>query len=85
MCSSDLLDRLEPIRGNPPSPISLPAGCVFHPRCLYSDRVAGERCATERPELLPAAPDHEVRCHLAPEVRRSIAGEVLRVIAGGSQ
>ena len=26
-----------PIQGNPPSPIDLPKGCVFQPRCKYSE------------------------------------------------
>ncbi len=29
-------DRLEPIPGQPPSLISLPPGCAFHPRCTHS-------------------------------------------------
>jgi oligopeptide/dipeptide ABC transporter ATP-binding protein len=66
-------DRLDPIRGNPPSPLRHPAGCVFHPRCNYTDRVPGDACATVRPELLPSGPDHTVRCHIPPEERREIA------------
>jgi peptide/nickel transport system ATP-binding protein len=31
----ELGDRLTPIRGNPPSPINLPKGRVFQPRCDY--------------------------------------------------
>ena len=27
-------DRLDPIPGNPPSPLRLPTGCVFQPRCV---------------------------------------------------
>jgi peptide/nickel transport system ATP-binding protein len=66
-------ERLDPIPGNPPSPIRLPQGCVFHPRCIYSDRVAGDLCATTRPELLSTAPGHFVRCHLDGDQRREVS------------
>jgi peptide/nickel transport system ATP-binding protein len=78
----ELLDRLEPIRGNPPSPINLPKGCVFQPRCKYADRTGG-LAYTTRPELLPTEPGHLVRCHLSPEERRRISREVLGILAGG--
>jgi len=76
-------DRLDPIRGNPPSPLRHPAGCVFHPRCNYTDRVPGDACATVRPELLPSGPDHTVRCHIPAEERREIAtGLMTSPVAG---
>ncbi|TWE12506.1 ABC transporter ATP-binding protein [Rudaeicoccus suwonensis] len=43
--------RLRAIRGLPPSLIDLPTGCSFCPRCDFSDRVSGSRCATQLPEL----------------------------------
>ena len=76
-------DRLDPIRGNPPSPLRHPAGCVFHPRCNYIDRVPGDACTTIRPELLPSGPDHLVRCHIEPDERRKIATELLSSAVGG--
>jgi peptide/nickel transport system ATP-binding protein len=78
----ELLDRLEPIRGNPPSPINLPKGCVFEPRCNYSDRTGGASL-TERPELEESEPDHFVRCHLTPEERQRISRQVLGALSGG--
>jgi len=74
--------RLLPIPGNPPSPIRLPKGCVFEPRCRYKAMTNG-LSETVRPELLPTAgsPDHLVRCHLMPETRKRIAGEVLASLA----
>jgi oligopeptide/dipeptide ABC transporter ATP-binding protein len=39
--------RLAAITGQPPSLISLPAGCSFRPRCPH----AFDRCRTERPDL----------------------------------
>jgi peptide/nickel transport system ATP-binding protein len=76
------LDRLDPIPGNPPSLINLPAGCVFCPRCVYSDRVPGNRCATERPELLPTEPGHLVRCHMTQQQRREAATVALEAVYG---
>ncbi|MFN8147861.1 MAG: ABC transporter ATP-binding protein [Candidatus Nanopelagicales bacterium] len=70
-------DRLDPIPGLPPSLIRLPKGCVFRPRCTYHDRVPGGLCDTDRPDLLPTAPGHEVRCHLPIEERREIAAGLL--------
>jgi oligopeptide/dipeptide ABC transporter ATP-binding protein len=69
--------RLLPIPGQPPSLIRLPKGCVFRPRCAYHELVPGDRCDTDRPELLPVTPEHSVRCHLEPSQRREIAIERL--------
>jgi len=80
----ELPKRLDPIRGNPPSPINLPPGCVFQPRCNYSDRVPGGACLDVRPDLLatPMDPDHLVRCHLRPDERQQISEDVRRILAG---
>ncbi|MEO5919477.1 MAG: ABC transporter ATP-binding protein [Candidatus Limnocylindrales bacterium] len=80
----ELPERLEAIRGNPPSPIRLPAGCVFQPRCNYSDRVTSGACLDVRPELLPTTPEHLVRCHLPTEERQQITQDVFNILAGGS-
>ncbi len=50
--------------GEPPSPIDIPAGCRFHPRCPFAE----PRCRTEVPALRELAPGHRVACHLAPGV-----------------
>jgi peptide/nickel transport system ATP-binding protein len=73
-------ERLDPIPGNPPSPIRLPPGCVFQPRCAYSDRVAGDLCITSRPDLLPTSSGHFVRCHQDVDQRRQTAADVLSVL-----
>jgi peptide/nickel transport system ATP-binding protein len=73
--------RLTPIPGQPPSLIQVPKGCVFHPRCQFKDRVEGDRCVTEHPELLDTAPGHAVRCHIDPAARRQIfTNEILPVL-----
>ena len=46
--------RLIPIPGNPPSLLSPPSGCSFHPRCAHVDKVPGDLCSTQLPELTPA-------------------------------
>jgi peptide/nickel transport system ATP-binding protein len=78
----ELGERLTPIRGNPPSPIHLPKGCVFQPRCDYWKRVRGDACLEVRPELLASEPGHLVRCLLPVEERLQISGEVRALLAG---
>jgi dipeptide transport system ATP-binding protein len=48
------------VKGELPSPINPPPGCVFHRRCPF----ATERCAQERPELR-AVDGRLVACHYA--------------------
>jgi peptide/nickel transport system ATP-binding protein len=80
--TQEVTGRVDPIPGNPPSPINLPPGCVFCPRCAYSDRVAGDLCQTSRPELLEASSGHFVRCHLDAGQRLEISAAVLAQLAG---
>ena len=65
-------EPLHPIEGSPPSLISVPSGCPFHPRCPYVMEV----CPREVPRLLPTTPGHTVACHLPVSTRRAIGGEV---------
>ncbi|MEH0575969.1 MULTISPECIES: ABC transporter ATP-binding protein [Streptomyces] len=60
---------LAPIPGAPPSMLTPPHGCRFHPRCAFRDRVGAGRCVTERPLL---APDRASACHLTAEQKRTI-------------
>ncbi len=46
------------VRGEVPSPINPPSGCVFHPRCT----MAVEGCKQSRPELRELRPGHWVAC-----------------------
>lgn len=48
------------IKGDIPSPISPPTGCVFHTRCPY----AIEECQSVKPELKEKNTGHQVACHL---------------------
>lgn len=47
-------------KGEIPSPINPPTGCVFHTRCP----IAEERCRREVPILRPVAPGIHAACHL---------------------
>ncbi len=49
------------LRGEVPSPLNPPAGCVFHPRCP----IAVDRCSAEIPPLREIRPGHWAACHLA--------------------
>ncbi len=64
-------ERLRPIPGTPPSLISVPSGCAFNPRCTYAP-LNGDRCQTERPELVTVVPGHAVACHLSDAQRTDI-------------
>jgi len=47
-------------RGSPPSLVSPPSGCRFHPRCPYAMAV----CADTAPEPIAVRPDHSSACWL---------------------
>jgi oligopeptide transport system ATP-binding protein len=49
------------LRGEVPSPLNPPSGCVFHPRCP----IAVDRCSAEVPALREIRPGHWAACHLA--------------------
>jgi oligopeptide transport system ATP-binding protein len=50
--------QFRPARGEIPSPINPPSGCVFHPRCP----MAVENCKKARPTLREMRPGHWVAC-----------------------
>jgi len=52
-----------PIVGEVPSPLSMPPGCAFHPRCPYTMPT----CSGVRPPFIEAEPHRWVACHLYPE------------------
>jgi oligopeptide transport system ATP-binding protein len=52
------------LRGELPSPLDPPSGCVFRTRCP----LAAELCAQKVPEIERIGPDHQVACHRWREV-----------------
>ena len=46
--------------GEPPSPVSPPPGCRFHPRCPVAEAI----CSREEPQLLAIGQGRRVACHL---------------------
>jgi oligopeptide/dipeptide ABC transporter ATP-binding protein len=49
------------IKGTPPTPQRIPAGCPYHPRCLYAVDV----CTTDDPPLAPVN-GRRLACHVDP-------------------
>jgi len=47
------------LHGSPPSPVNLPEGCAFAPRCAERD----ESCTPEAPRLVEVEDGHFVLCH----------------------
>jgi oligopeptide/dipeptide ABC transporter ATP-binding protein len=63
---------LKPIPGQPPSLISPPPGCAFHPRCLHSNGRA--LCRTDVPPLRTVDGPHLSACHFAEELEAKELG-----------
>ena len=63
---ADPLVKMERVilEGDVPSPANPPSGCVFHPRCRYTQDI----CTREIPPLVEVAPGHSARCHFAEEL-----------------
>jgi oligopeptide/dipeptide ABC transporter ATP-binding protein len=57
-------DHLEVIPGTVPNLVNLPAGCRFAPRCKARLEYKLQICTELEPDLIPASPDHLVRCWL---------------------
>jgi peptide/nickel transport system ATP-binding protein len=46
-------------RGEIPSPVNVPSGCSFHPRCSQ----CADTCSGDDPVMVEVEPGHVVRCH----------------------
>jgi len=58
------------LKGEVPSPLNSPPGCVFHPRCQFKTEI----CQREVPSLRPtdpADPEHLTACHHAEEISQT--------------
>jgi oligopeptide/dipeptide ABC transporter ATP-binding protein len=75
-------DWLRPIPGQPPSLISRPPGCPFHPRCFLSQGRA--RCREEEPLLRPIdQAAHLTACHFAEELEGR-TGHLVEPVGAGA-
>jgi peptide/nickel transport system ATP-binding protein len=52
------------IKGDLPSPINLPPGCPFNPRCYYAKDI----CKEKKPEMKEVKNGHFVQCHFGGEL-----------------
>lgn len=60
------------VKGEIPSPMSPPGGCVFHPRCPRAEA----RCSDEKPAFRQVKPDHWTACHFSEEFMPGKGGKV---------
>ncbi len=51
-------NRIE-VKGEMPSPLDVPVGCRFHPRCPYAQK----KCLEHEPQLVEVANDQQVACY----------------------
>ncbi len=58
-------DMVSQLKGEPPSPIDMPAGCRFHPRCPMAQDI----CTPTSRSLPGRRPDHTVTCHFWDQMR----------------
>ncbi len=57
------------LQGDPPSPVDVPAGCAFHPRCPF----AAAQCRSEPPSLEVLPDGRQVACHRVNEPALRVA------------
>lgn len=53
------------LKGDVPSPLDVPSGCRFHPRCPRAE----DKCRTEQPPVRQLGPDHQSACHFADQAQ----------------
>jgi oligopeptide/dipeptide ABC transporter ATP-binding protein len=52
------------LKGDVPSPVNVPPGCNFHPRCMYAKDI----CSKEIPVLRDTGNEHKAACHFSGEL-----------------
>jgi oligopeptide/dipeptide ABC transporter ATP-binding protein len=58
------------LQGDVPSPIKVPPGCPFHPRCP----MARDNCKVDLPVLEEKASAHYAACHYSQFVAKELGG-----------
>jgi peptide/nickel transport system ATP-binding protein len=72
------MPRLHPIRGGPPSGITMPPGCPFAPRCPLAAPV----CEAEEPPLAPTGSTGGLSaCHFSDQLEGLAPGDLFRPLA----
>jgi len=67
--------ELQVLEGDVPSPVNIPAGCRFSPRCRYST----SKCQKVDPPLVPSEPGHYAECHYDIDFKRQ---EIIKEVTG---
>src|SRR5262249_25073458 len=58
-------------KGDVPSPVRVPSGCRFHPRCQYAESV----CREQEPPLIELKEGHYAACHFPGMARQVTSGQ----------
>ena len=58
------------VQGDPPSPIDVPRGCRFHPRCWLRQRLSNPEICVSTEPFLSGEEKHASACHFAAELSR---------------
>ena len=66
--------RAAVLKGDVPSPLAIPPGCPFHPRCPRAEAI----CKTERPPETRVSETHVSRCHFAEPRPQGLAANLER-------
>ena len=67
--------ELQVLEGDVPSPVNIPAGCRFSPRCSYST----SKCVKVDPPLVPSDPGHYTECHYEIDFKKQ---QIVRDVTG---
>jgi peptide/nickel transport system ATP-binding protein len=64
------------LEGSVPTPINVPSGCRFHPRC---PRCLGEICSTEEPPWQEGEGGHWIYCHIPRDTLREFEAHTIEI------
>jgi oligopeptide/dipeptide ABC transporter ATP-binding protein len=70
--------ELQVLEGDVPSPVNIPAGCRFSPRCRYLT----SKCVKVDPPLVPSEPGHYAECHYEINFKKQ---EIVREVIGSQK
>jgi len=70
----DVLQANIRLEGSVPTPIDVPSGCRFHPRC---PRCLGEICSTQEPPWQDGGGGHWIYCHIPLDTLREFEAQTI--------